>query len=285
MAGGSIFLELSQYINSDKALAIITGILVSVVIAFTIGAIVQYIARLIFSFNYRQPMKYFGAIYGGLAITAITYFMLIKGIDGSSFANIEIEGGETLESWIKTHTSIVILASFIGWTIIIQLLKWIFNIKILKVVVLAGTFALAMAFAGNDLVNFIGVPLAGFTSFKAWVAGGQLAPDSFSMGMLGGKVDTPAYMLLVAGLIMIATLILSKKAHAVIATSIDLSRQSEGTEKFDSSPVARVIVRSTTKFNKKLKKLIPLQVQQVLNSRFEPSNYINANDNEPPAFD
>ncbi|HSH19693.1 MAG TPA: inorganic phosphate transporter [Draconibacterium sp.] len=284
-AGGSVLMELTQYINSDKALAIITGILVSVVIAFTVGAIVQYIARLIFSFNYRQPMKYFGAIYGGVAITAITYFMLIKGINGSSFASIELESGTTISDWISQNTSIVLLGSFIGWTILIQLLKWIFNIKILKVVVLVGTFALAMAFAGNDLVNFIGVPLAGFTSFKAWIASGQVAPDSFSMEMLSGKVDTPAYMLLIAGLIMIATLIFSKKAHAVIATSVDLSRQNEGTEKFDSSPVARILVRSTTGANKKLRKLLPNSLVQAINNRFEPHQYEDQNIGDPPAFD
>jgi hypothetical protein len=142
-----------------------------------------------------------------------------------------------------------------------------------------------MAFAGNDLVNFIGVPLAGFSSFKAWVAGGQLSPDSFSMGMLAGKIDTPEYMLIIAGLIMITTLVFSKKAHNVIATSVDLSRQSEGSEKFDSSPLARILVRSTTRFNKKLKKIIPQPVLQTLDSRFAPSDYINQNDIEPPAFD
>lgn len=285
LAGGSIFLELSKYINSEKALAIITGILVSVVIAFTVGAFVQFIARLIFTFNYRQPMKYFGAIYGGLAITAITYFILVKGISDSSFANIKLESGDTLSTWINQHTSLVISTSFVGWTIIMQVLKWIFNIKILKVIVLVGTFALAMAFAGNDLVNFIGVPLAGFSSFQAWVAAGQLSPDSFSMGMLAGKIDTPEYMLIISGLIMIATLIFSKKAHNVIATSVDLSRQSEGSEKFDSSPLARIIVRSTTRFNKKLKRIIPQPVLQSLDSRFVSSNYINQNDAEPPAFD
>ncbi len=285
LAGGSIFLELSKYINSEKALAIITGILVSVVIAFTVGAFVQFIARLIFTFNYRQPMKYFGAIYGGLAITAITYFILVKGISDSSFANIKLESGDTLSTWINQHTSLVISTSFVGWTIIMQVLKWIFNIKILKVIVLVGTFALAMAFAGNDLVNFIGVPLAGFSSFQAWVAAGQLSPDSFSMGMLAGKIDTPEYMLIISGLIMIATLIFSKKAHNVIATSVDLSRQSEGSEKFDSSPLARIIVRSTTRFNKKLKRIIPQPVLQSLDTRFVPSNYINQNDAEPPAFD
>lgn len=284
MAGGSAFLELSQYINSDKALAIITGILVSVVIAFSVGAIVQYITRIIFSFNYRRPMKYFGAIYGGLAITAITYFMLVKGISDSSFAEIMVTADETLSEWINHNTTKVLLTSFIGWAVIMQILNWLFKVKILKVVVLVGTFALAMAFAGNDLVNFIGVPLAGFNSFKAWIGAGAIDPDSFSMGMLAGKVDTPGYMLLIAGLVMITTLIFSKKAHKVVATSVDLSRQQEGTEKFDSSLLARIIVRSTTRFNKNLKKIIPNPVLQTINTRFQPSDYI-INDPEPPAFD
>jgi phosphate/sulfate permease len=284
MAGGSAFLELSQYINSDKALAIITGILVSVVIAFSVGAIVQYIARLIFSFNYRKPMKYFGAIYGGLAITAITYFMLVKGISDSSFAEIKVAGDETISDWVNHNAVKVMLTSFIGWAIIMQILNWLFKVKILKVVVLVGTFALAMAFAGNDLVNFIGVPLAGFNSFQAWIGAGATDPDSFSMGMLSGKVDTPGYMLLIAGLVMIVTLIFSKKAHNVVATSVDLSRQSEGAEKFDSSLLARVVVRSTTRFNKNLKKLIPNPVLNIINTRFQPSEYI-INDPEPPAFD
>lgn len=285
MAGGSAFLELSKYINSEKALAIITGILVSVVIAFTVGAFVQYIARLVFTFNYRGPMKYFGAIYGGLAITTITYFMLVKGISDSSFAEIKLAGGETLSEWINNNTSKVLIFSLLGWTIIIQILKWLFNIKILKLVVLIGTFALAMAFAGNDLVNFIGVPLAGFNSFQAWASSGNPSPDGFSMGMLSGDVDTPGYMLLISGLIMIATLIFSKKARIVIATSVDLSRQNEGTEKFDSSFLSRVIVRSTSQFSKRIQNLIPEPVLKIINSRFVPSDYIDPNDPEPPAFD
>lgn len=285
LAGGSAFVELSQYINSDKALAIISGILVSVVIAFTVGAFVQYVARLIFTFNYRQPMKYFGAVYGGLAITTITYFMLVKGISDSSFAEIKVKSGITLSEWIVTNSMTVLIYSFLGWTAVIQVLKWIFNIKILKVVVLAGTFALAMAFAGNDLVNFIGVPLAGFNSFQAWMAAGNPSPDGFSMGVLTGEVNTPAYMLLISGLVMIATLIFSRKARTVIATSVDLSRQTEGAEKFDSSVLARVIVRSTTNFNGKLKKIIPVGVSRFIDSRFKPSDYFNYTDQEPPAFD
>lgn len=285
MAGESIVMELANYINSEKALAIITGILVSVVIAFTVGALVQFIARLIFSFNYRNPMKYFGSIYGGLAITAITYFMLIKGIHGSTYAEFQLNSGETIESWISSNTGLVLMYSLIFWTVLIQLLKWIFNIKVLKVIVLVGTFALAMAFAGNDLVNFIGVPIAGFNSFKAWISSGAADPGAFSMEMLKGEVDTPAYMLLVAGLVMIITLIMSKKARSVVATSVDLSRQSEGTERFDSSFAARILVRSATQFSRKFQKIIPAAVLIKMNSRFVPAAIELPDDPDQPAFD
>ncbi len=282
---GGTMLELSNYINSEKALAIITGILVSVFIAFTVGAIVQYIARLIFTFQYRTPMKYFGSVYGGIAICVITYFIFIKGINGSSFAEYEISPGVKLEEWFANNTGLVLLYSFLFWVVFIQLLKWLFNIKILKVIVLVGTFALAMAFAGNDLVNFIGVPLAGFNSFKAWIAAGAVAPDSFTMEMLKGKVGTPPYMLLIAGLVMIVTLIFSRKARSVVSTTVDLSRQSEGDERFGSSLAARIIVRGTTNFNKTVVSLIPAPVSKFIGSRFTPFSYNNPNDPEPPAFD
>lgn len=282
---GHSVVELANYINSEKALAIISGILVSVVIAFTVGAIVQYITRLIFSFNYRQPLKYLGSVYGGLAITAITYFMLIKGIHGSTYAEFKLDSGLTVEEWISGNTSLVILYSFIFWTILIQLLKWIFNIKILKTIVLVGTFALAMAFAGNDLVNFIGVPLAGYNSFKAWIASGGVAPDAFSMEMLSGKVPTPPYMLVIAGLVMVITLIMSKKAQSVVATSVDLSRQYEGTERFDSSMAARVLVRTSTQFQNKLYAILPDVVKKTISSRFTPVQIEYPDDPDQPAFD
>nr|WP_321358817.1 inorganic phosphate transporter [uncultured Draconibacterium sp.] len=284
-AGGSALMELSQYINSSKALAIITGILLSVFIAFTVGAIVQYLTRLVFTFKYRGPMKYFGSIFGGLAITAITYFIVIKGMKGSTYAGIELSSGETIQEWLKHHTGLMLLYSFGFWVVLIQLLKWVFNIKILKVVVLAGTFALAMAFAGNDLVNFIGVPLAGYNSFQAWIAQGATNPDTFSMAMLAGKVGTPTFMLLIAGLVMIVTLIMSKKAKSVIATSLDLSRQNEGDERFGSSFAARVIVRGTTKFNKRLRSVLPSSVTERVSSRFEPHTYVREDDQDPPSFD
>ncbi|SHF47208.1 Phosphate transporter family protein [Mariniphaga anaerophila] len=281
--GGSLG-ELSNYINSEKALAIITGILLSVLIAFTIGAIVQYITRLIFTFNYHKNMKYFGSVFGGFAVTAITYFILIKGISGSAFAEIEVLNGQKLGEWVATHTGKLLIYSFVVWVIFIQLLKWLFNIKILKITVLIGTFALAMAFAGNDLVNFIGVPLAGYNSFKAWMAAGATAPDAFSMEMLAGKVGTPTYMLLISGLVMISTLIFSKKAQSVVNTSLDLSRQNEGNERFNSNMVARVIVRSSTSFQKNLKKIVPASLTDKIQSRFEPVEAASVNP-DAPSFD
>jgi len=284
-AGGTVLAELSQYINSEKALAIISGILLSVVFAFTIGAIVMYLARLLFSFNYGKSLKYFGSAFGGIAITAITYFMLIKGIKGSSFADFELASGETVNDWVKHNSVLVLLLSFIGWTIIIQLLRWIFNIDILKVIVLVGTFALAMAFAGNDLVNFIGVPVAGFKSFEAWKAAGGLSPESFSMEMLAGKSTTPVFMLLLSGLIMVVTLILSKKAQAVTETEVNLGRQSEGMERFGSSLVARLLVRSTINFNKSVRKVVPSAVSGNLEKRFTPIPLGPVDDPNTPAFD
>ena len=282
---GGTMLELGNYINSDKALAIISGILLSVFIAFSIGAIVQYIARFIFSFRYKKPLKYFGAIFGGLAITAITYFILIKGIKGSSFADYQLETGETLSSWVNHNRLMLIVYSFIGWSIILQGLHWIFKLKILKLIVLIGTFALAMAFAGNDLVNFIGVPVAGFKSFQAWSASGGISPDSFSMEMLAGSSSTPVFMLLMSGLIMVVTLILSKKARAVTETEINLGRQSEGAERFGSSLVARLMVRSTLNFNKTLQRVVPARVNHTVQRRFTPETLGPIDHPDTPAFD
>ncbi|MCW0481492.1 inorganic phosphate transporter [Gaoshiqia sediminis] len=261
-AGDSIS-TLYKYINSEKALAIISGILISVIIAFAVGAIVQYISRLVFSFRQHRTLKYYGAIFGGLSIAAMTYFMLIKGAKGATFMSDE------LVAFLMDNIFNLLLISFIGWTIILQLLYWIFKIDIPKMIVLVGTFGLAMAFAGNDLVNFIGVPLAGFQSFTAWSASGGVGADAFSMEMLKGKVPTPEYMLVIAGLVMIITLITSKKARNVVATTVDLSRQSEGDERFGSSVLSRVIVRKTIQANKNIRKLIPHQLNAAIDSRFE----------------
>ncbi|HKJ42241.1 MAG TPA: inorganic phosphate transporter [Sunxiuqinia sp.] len=277
-AGESIG-ELQHYINSEKALAIITGILFSVIVAFVVGAIVQYIARLIFSFKYHKTLKYFGSAFGGFAIAAMTYFMIIKGAKGASFLSVESI------DYLNNNMVSILIFSFIGWTVLLQLLYLIFKIDIPKMIVLVGTFGLAMAFAGNDLVNFIGVPLAGFSSFKDWIAAGMMSPDAFSMESLAGKVATPTYMLLIAGLVMILTLILSRKANSVVATTVDLSRQSEGDERFGSSIFSRSMVRSTISVNKGIQKILPKSVVNGINKRFEPDPEAQYTGKNNPSFD
>jgi len=271
--------DLGIYINSGKALAIISGILLSVIIAFTVGAIIQYISRIIFSFEYDRALKYFGAIWGGIAVTAITYFILIKGAKGSSFIT-----PETL-SWIKEHTVEILLLSFAGWSIIFQLANWIFKLNILRFTVLIGTFALAMAFAGNDLVNFIGVPLAGFESFKTFLATELAQPDQFTMEALTGPIRTPTYFLLGAGLIMVATLWLSRKARSVTATTLDLSRQDEGKERFESSFLARAIVRNTRSIGKIFKIISSERMRILVNQRFDRTQYKKKKKEQDISFD
>ena len=258
--------EISKYINSEKALAIISGILLSVIVAFIVGAVVQYIARLVFSFRQHKTLKYYGALFGGFSIAAMTYFMIIKGAKGASFMS------DGMVDYLKNNMAQILLLSFVGWTVILQLVYWIFKIDIPKMIVLVGTFGLAMAFAGNDLVNFIGVPLAGFQSFNAWSAAGSASPDGFSMEMLQGKVQTPEYMLLIAGLVMIVTLITSKKAKRVVATTVDLSRQSEGDERFGSSLVSRILVRRTIAINKNIRSVLPASFNRFIDSRFDQSH-------------
>jgi phosphate/sulfate permease len=259
-------MTLSQYINSSKALAIISGILLSVVISFTVGVAVQYITRLLFSFNFKRRLKYFGAIWGGIAITSITYFLLIKGAKGATFMS------DDMKTWIADNGKLIIIYSFIFWTVLIQLLYWLLKFNILKMTVLAGTFALAMAFAGNDLVNFIGVPLAGFEAFKIFIAEGTKSPDVL-MTSLAGEVKTDTYLLLLAGLVMVITLWASKKAKRVIRTSIDLGRQSEGEERFGSSFFARSIVRGSIAFSNSVNKVIPQKLKGAIDRQFDSSYY------------
>jgi phosphate/sulfate permease len=259
-------MNLSEYINSAKALAIISGILLSVVISFTIGMIVQYIARVMFSFNFKRRIKYFGGIWGGIAITAITYFLIIKGVKGATFMSEEVV------SWISSNGNLIIIYSLIFWTAILQISYWLFKVNILKFTVLAGTFALAMAFAGNDLVNFIGVPLAGFESFKNFMADGGNNQDML-MSSLAGKVKTDSYLLVIAGLVMVVTLWTSKKAKKVVKTSLDLGRQSEGDERFGSSLFARSIVRGSIAISNSVDKIIPARISKFVDKQFDTSSY------------
>lgn len=264
---GEEFAEMSNYINSGKALTIIFGILLSVVVAFTVGALVQYLSRLLFTFNYNKTIKYFGALWGGMAITSITYFILIKGAKGASFMTDEYL------SWIKSNTFLILGASLVLWTIVLHLLFLAFRFNILKFVVFAGTFALAMAFAGNDLVNFIGVPLAGFESFKNFTEAGSSDPNGFLMSSLAGKVKTPTLYLLIAGLIMVITLWLSRKAKSVVKTTLNLSDQDQVDERFESSILARSIVRQAVGVNKAVQKVFPKSFLKRIEKRFDPAPF------------
>ncbi len=255
-------LQLGQLLNTDKAFTVILAIFLSVAIAFFFGTVVQYISRLIFTFNYKKHMKYFIALFGGLAATSILYFMLIKGLKGSSFM---------ASDWAKAvyaHTDEIVWVAFIGSTILMQVLHWL-KVNVFKVVVLLGTFALALAFAGNDLVNFIGVPLAGYSSYMDLMAqGGTTTTDTFLMSSLCESAHTPWYFLTGAGVVMVTALVTSKKAQSVIKTSLDLSRQTEGTENFGTSPVARVLVRTCTNIAGTLLSVVPPRMKEWVDSRF-----------------
>lgn len=268
-------LSLGDLINTDKALSVIMAIFVSVAIAFFFGMLVQWIARVIFTFNYKKKMKYSIALFGGIAATSIIYFMLIKGLKDSSFMTPDNK------HWIHENTWMLITVFFVFFTILMQVLHWL-KVNVFKVVVLMGTFALALAFAGNDLVNFIGVPLAGFSSFMDYTANGAGNADGFLMTSLLGPAKTPWYFLIGAGAIMVYALCTSKKAHAVIKTSVDLSRQDEGEETFGSTPIARTIVRISMTLANSISQIMPESSKQWLNSRFRKDEAIIA---DGAAFD
>ncbi len=232
--------EIQEFINTSSALKIISGILLSIVVAFTVGAIVQYLSRLLFTFNYSKTFKYFGAVWGAIAITSITYFIFIKGLGTSSFAG----KGTDFYAYISSHTKLILLYSFLAWLVIFLFVQHLFKFNILKIIVLTGTFSLAMAFAGNDLVNFIGVPLAGLASYNDWIANGG-SDTGFLMTSLSKPVSTPTLFLVFAGIVMVLTMWFSKKAKTVAQTSVNLSRQEEGAERFDSNAVSRAIVRAS----------------------------------------
>ena len=270
---------IGQYINSGKALAIIAGILLSVAIAFTVGVVIQYIVRLAFSFNFHKRMKYIGAIWGGISLSVITYFLVIKGMKNVEFIP------QDFKTFVQQNTFQVMLYSFIGWTILLQLLNFLFKLNILKFIVLAGTFGLAMAFAGNDLVNFIGVPIAGYNSWQFFHAAQGADPNSFLMTGLAGKVPTNTLFLIIAGIIMIFTLYFSRKAKSVIKTSVDLSRQDEGEERFGSSWMAKVLVRYSIKTSNSIKRVVPKPVLAVMEKQFVPYREELPDTEVAPAFD
>ncbi|MDE6821924.1 inorganic phosphate transporter [Bacteroides acidifaciens] len=268
-------LGLGDLINTDKALSVIMAIFVSVAIAFFFGMLVQWIARVVFTFNYKKKMKYSIALFGGIAATSIIYFMLIKGLKDSSFMTPDNK------HWIQENTWMLITVFFVSFTILMQVLHWL-KVNVFKVVVLMGTFALALAFAGNDLVNFIGVPLAGFSSFMDYTANGAGNANGFLMTSLLSPAKTPWYFLIGAGTIMVYALCTSKKAHAVIKTSVDLSRQDEGEETFGSTPIARTVVRISMTLANSISRIMPENTKQWFNSRFRKDEAIIA---DGAAFD
>ncbi|HQN85983.1 MAG TPA: inorganic phosphate transporter [Bacteroidales bacterium] len=256
--------NVAEYLNTAKVLAIIAGILLSVVIAFFFGTVIQYISRLLFTFRYKQKLPYLGGIWGGISFTIIIYFLILKGIRGAAFID------ETTIHYIESHTATLMLLSIVGFTIIFQLLMWLFKINVLKIVVLTGTFALAMAFAGNDLVNFIGVPMAGYESYRIYIQSGVTDPNSLFMGALAQPIKSPWYFLFIAGIIMGLTLIFSRKARAVTNTEVSLSRQEEGLERFSPNPFSRNIVRMLIRFGNTTDKILPEGMKKFIASRLTP---------------
>ncbi|HPF68672.1 MAG TPA: inorganic phosphate transporter, partial [Flavobacteriales bacterium] len=225
-----------ELINQGKVVEIIAGIFLSVALAFSIGALVQWISRLLFTFHLDRRMRRYGALFAGIAITFIAYFMLVKGLKGSALASDELLG------WVKANTTMLMALVFVVVTLAVFALQRTLGLHPLKLVVLAGTFTLAMAFAGNDLVNFVGVPITAFQSYELWKASGVDA-HGFMMDQLAGQVRTPTLLLLIAGLVMTVTLWVSGKARKVTDTAVNLGRQGKGEEKFRSHALARAIVR------------------------------------------
>lgn len=269
-------LAFSDLLNTDKALSVIIAIFVSVAIAFVFGIIVQWLSRIVFTFNYKRHSRYSIAIFGGIAFTALAYFIFLKGIAKSHYI------AEDVRTWVEANTQMLLLATFVGSSIVMEVLH-LLRVNIFRLIVLMGTFALAMAFAGNDLVNFIGVPLAGLDSYNDYVANsGGVGVSHFMMDSLNGSAQTPPVYLFAAGVVMIVAMATSKKAQNVIKTSVDLARQDEGDEMFGSSRAARSIVRVTQESSSWISQYMPKSIARWIDSRF---NKEEAELNEGAAFD
>jgi len=274
---------LGDYINTTKATEIIIGILMAVVIAFLIGAFVQYISRLIFSFQFEKKIKYVGAVFGGVSLTAILYFIVIKGLKSVPYIT-----ADTME-YINTNTLIIVFIGFVIFTAISQFLMSVLKINILKTIIIIGTFALALAFAGNDLVNFIGVPIAAWQSFDLWQSAHEatgVLPSEFAMTGLSGSVPTPEILLVVAGAIMVITLWFSTKARSVVDTGINLSRQGDGVERFEPNWLSRGIVRYSVLFGNAMSTILPGSLKRRIDNKFDkPTANLKSRRIDAPAFD
>ena len=285
---GSEFGDLVNYINVEKASQIILGILLSVFIAFSIGALVQFIARTLLSYNYEQKSKWVGSVFGGVALTSISYFILMKGIKGTSYAkeSYDLLDGATISSFLETEVFMISIVSFVLLSLISYMLIFSFKVNIYKLIIGVGTFSLALAFAGNDLVNFIGVPIAAWQSYEAWIASGVPA-DMFSMEVLSSKVPTPNLLLFLAGMVMVVTLWISSKAKKVTKTEIDLARQRDTKERFQPNFISRGLVRFSYNVANYTSLIVPKKLRDKINAQFEvPVVEMSSNKAvELPAFD
>jgi len=272
------FADLGTYINTKTALTIISGILLSVVIAFTVGALVQWISRFLFTFNYEKRVKNFGVIFGGVALTAITYFIFLKGLKGTPYYN-------DLKGMLEGNEIFIILGSFAFWTIFSYIFEKITKKTVLLFVIGVGTFGLALAFSGNDLVNFIGVPMAAYHSYEAWAGSGM--DVTMSMSVLDKKVPAEPLLLFIAGGIMVLTLWFSKKAKTVAETEISLSRQGETHEKFQPNRLSRSVVKGSSELSKYFSVIVPQSIQEKVANSFRKPDVILTKDQsiDAPAFD
>jgi len=257
---GDPTLQLSDLLNSDKALSVIVAIFVSVAIAFVCGVLVQWLSRIIFTFRTKNH-KVAESVFGGISFAILAYFVFIKGLSKSPLFAADAK------AWIDANTTMLLGAVFAAATLLSYLLL-LMRVSVFRLVVLMGTFALAMAFAGNDLVNFIGVPLAGLSSYQDWVSHGAGNVDTFMMGSLMESAKSPFLYLMIAGGIMIFAMATSKKAQNVVKTSVDLSRQDESDEMFGTSRAARSIVRATQECGQFLVRYLPKGMMQRIDSRF-----------------
>ena len=261
--------DVINYINTEKATQIIFGILLSVVISFSVGALVQWVSRMLLSYNFEKKATWAGALFGGVALSSIIYFILMKGIGGTSFAgkSFDLIGGQTIKSFLETSVVAILAANLALWTLFSYSLMRYAKVNIYKVIIGVGTFALALAFAGNDLVNFIGVPIAAWQSYEAWEASGILATE-FSMNVLDSKVPTPTFLLFASGMIMVATLWFSKKARYVADTEINLAREGESKERFQPNFLSRGIVRFAVTISQVTSSILPIGIRQKIGNQF-----------------
>lgn len=286
-AGGGLS-EVVNYINTAKAAQIIAGILLSVVVAFSIGAIVQWISRLLLSYDFQKKAKWVAGLFGAVALTSIFYFIFMKGIKGTPFASQEFDiiGGMKIINFLEQQVMLIVAVSLLFWFAFSMFLINVLKKNIYKLVIGVGTFALALAFAGNDLVNFIGVPIAAYQSYLAWSASGVEATQ-FSMEVLATKVPTPTLLLFLSGLVMVVTLWLSKKARYVADTEINLAREGEAKERFSPNFLSRSLVRFSMMLGTYSRGILPAGVQKRIDARFNRPviSMARGKKHELPAFD